>query len=80
MVWSEVFADCDHPRVTVGWSELEVVTRARNRLPVEAVTTSYQDRRSGGCDNTSSSVDGASFVQMTAADRATPPGAALRLG
>ena len=79
VVWSEVFADCDHPAVTAHWSGLEVVTRSGSRLSVGATTTSYQDRRSGGCDNTSSAVTDQAFVQATATDRATPAGSVLRL-
>lgn len=79
MVWSEVFADCDDPSVAVRWSDLEVVTRSGSALAVGAAMTSYQDRRSGGCDNTSSAVDGNTFVQTTATNRSTPPGTVLRL-
>jgi len=79
MVWSEVFADCDHPSVAVRWSDPEVVTRSGSRLAVGAVTVSYQDRRSGGCDNISSTVDDHGFVQRTATHRVTPPGAVLQL-
>jgi len=79
MVWSEVFADCDHPSVAVRWSELEVVTRGGSRLSVDASSTSYQDRGAGGCDNTSSAVDAHGFVQTTSAHREAPPGTILRL-
>lgn len=80
MVWSEVIADCDAPSVVVRWSELEVLTRSGSSWSVEAVATSYQDRRSGGCDNTSSSIDGAAFVQTTGVERVEAPGRLLRLG
>ena len=79
MVWSEVFADCHDPGVTVRWSEPEVVTTAGARLAVGAATTSYQDRASGGCDNTSSAVEGHAFLQTTATDRAAPARTVLRL-
>jgi hypothetical protein len=77
MVWSEVFADCDAPPVEVRWSGLEVVTASGERHAVPAVTTSYQRRADGGCDNTSSWVDGAELVQATATPRAAPAGTVL---
>lgn len=80
MVWSEVFADCDHPSVIVRWSDLEVVTGSGSRLSVDSTTTSYQDRSAGGCDNTSSTADRHAFVQTTAVQRATSPGTVLRIG
>jgi hypothetical protein len=79
MVWSEVFADCDHPPVAVRWSGLEVVTRSGRRVPVDAATASYQSRQQGGCDNTSSDADGDAFVQTTNSVRRTPPGANIQL-
>ena len=79
MVWSEVFADCDDPGVSVRWTDLEVVTRSGRRVPVDSVVTRYQHRHEGGCDNTSSWRHGNAFVQTTNAVRSTPPGARLRL-
>ena len=79
MVWSEVFADCDHPAVSVRWSGLEVVTRSGRRVPVTSAMASYQSREEGGCDNTSSESDGHTFVQTTGVVRTTPAGAVLRV-
>jgi hypothetical protein len=79
IVWSEVFADCDDPAVSVRWSDLEVVTRSGHRHHIDSVTTRYQSRHDGGCDNTSSESDGGAFVQTTNAVRASPPGAVLRV-
>lgn len=79
MVWSEVFADCDHPAISVRWSDLEVVTRSGRRVPVDSAVASYQSRQEGGCDNTSSETDGTAFVQTTNAIRRTASGASLRL-
>ncbi len=79
MVWSEVFADCDHPAVAVRWSGLEVVTRSGRHVAIDEATTSYQSRQQGGCDNTSSETDGDAFVQTTNSVRNTPPGSNLRL-
>lgn len=79
VVWSEVFADCDHPAVSVRWSDLEVVTRSGRRVAVDSVVASYQSRQEGGCDNISSETDGAAFVQTTNAVRRTSSGASLRV-
>jgi hypothetical protein len=80
MVWSEVFADCDHPAVSARWSDPELLTRSGRRVSVNAMTASYQSRRAGGCDNTSSDAIGRAFVQTTNAARKTHPGATLRIG
>ena len=79
LVWSEVFADCDDPSVSVRWTNLEVVTRSGNRVPVDSVVTRYQLRQEGGCDNTCSRTDGDAFVQTTNAARETPLGSRLRI-
>ena len=79
MVWSEVFADCDDPAVSVRWSGLEVVTRSGRQLPVHSVVARYQSRHEGGCDNTSSEIDGSAFVQTTNATRRSAPGVLLRV-
>ena len=79
VVWSEVFADCDDPAVSVRWSGLEVVTRSGRHLPVHSVVARYQSRHEGGCDNTSSDIDGLAFVQTTNATRRSAPGALLRV-
>ena len=79
MMWSEVFADCDHPAVSVRWSELEVVTRSGRRVPVTSAVTSYQSRQDGGCDNTNSRSDRHAFVQMTNVVRTPPRGARLQV-
>jgi hypothetical protein len=79
MVWSEVFADCDHPAVSVRWSNLVVVTRSGRRVPVDSALVAYQSRQDGGCDNTSSETDGKAFVQTTNTARTTPKGTMLRV-
>lgn len=80
LMWSEVFADCDHPAVSVHWSDLEVVTRSGDRVAVRSARVHYQPRSEGGCDNTSSAVDGPAFVQTTSTDRVSAPGTRLHLG
>jgi hypothetical protein len=81
MVWSEVFARCDHPSVTARWSSFEVVTAAGERLAPRAVQVNYQARAAGGCDNTTVAVepDGAGILQVTAAERVVAQGAVLPL-
>jgi hypothetical protein len=80
MVWSEVFADCDDPAVTVYWSDPTVVNRSGQQVPVRAAVTRYQSRHEGGCDNTFSTVDGDTFVQTTSTSRRSPAGTRLVLG
>lgn len=57
VVWSEVFARCDDPSVTVRWSQL-------TPAPADLRPT-YQSAADGGCDNTRSSRDGDGWVQQT---------------
>ena len=80
VMWSEVFADCDAPPVSVRWSDLEVVTASGQHVAVRSVRVNYQTRADGGCDNTTSSVDGVAFVQSTNSPRITPQDARLSLG
>jgi hypothetical protein len=61
MVWSEVFARCDDPRVVVRWSDL-------SPSPVH-VRASYQTHEDGGCANTVSIRDGDAYLQITNANR-----------
>jgi hypothetical protein len=79
MMWSEVFADCDHPSVSARWSAPTIVTSSGQHVPVRAAVTNYQSRGDGGCDNTSSTVDGDAFVQTTSALRGSPAGTRLVL-
>jgi hypothetical protein len=80
IVWSEVFANCDHPGVSVRWSDAEVVTRSGERVAIRSAIANYQRRSEGGCDNTSSTVEENAFVQRTSTRRVTPPGTRLDLG
>ena len=80
MVWSEVFARCDDPPVTVRWSEFEVVTDGGDRFAPAALVVNYQSHVEGGCANTTSVLDDRGGVlQITSTERTTPQGAALRL-
>ncbi len=79
VVWSEVFARCDHPSVTVRWSGLEAVARSGRRVAPAGLSVSYEPSRAGGCDNTDVAVDEVGILQVTNTRRTTPPGATLGL-
>ena len=81
MVWSEVFARCEHPSTVVRWSDLWGRTVDGEVRQVESVRTNYQRYEDGGCTNTDNrvAVDGAGWEQVTATDRITRSGATLRL-
>ena len=79
IVWSEVFAKCDDPSVTVRWSGLRAVTVEGEELEPEGLVTTYQSYRDGGCDNTNFEVDEVGVKQITSVERVTPPGAVLPL-
>lgn len=78
MVWSEAFARCDDPSVTVRWSDFEVVSDRGDRFAPTAVTVNYQSHADGGCANTTSALDGAGgILQVTNSDRVTRQGEAI---
>ena len=80
MVWSEVFARCDDPSVTVRWSDSEVVTDRGDRFAPAALAVNYQSYADGGCANTTSVPDDRGGVlQITNAERHTPQGTALSI-
>lgn len=79
MVWSEVFAHCDHPSVAVRWSDLEARAVDGELVRASAVRLNYQTFSDGGCANSNTSVDGNGFVQRTATARVNPTGARLAL-
>jgi hypothetical protein len=76
MVWSEVFARCEQPSVTVRWSDLHGVGEGGEMRP-DRVRVNYQSRADGGCDNTTVSVDELGVLQTTAVRRQVPQGALL---
>jgi hypothetical protein len=80
MVWSEVFARCDDPTVTVRWADFEVVTERGDRFAPTALAVNYQCHADGGCANTTSVLDHrGGALQVTSTERSTPQGAALSL-
>jgi hypothetical protein len=79
IVWSEVFAPCDHPSVVVRWSALRGVTAGRREVEAEGVLVNYQTFADGGCDNTNVEVDDTGVLQVTSTERMTPAGTVLPL-
>lgn len=80
VMWSEVFAACDAPSVSVRWSDLVVEHSDGVRTPVQTVETRYQAIAAGGCPNTDSRVDAEGFVQTTNTDRVHAAGTRLTVG
>ena len=81
LVWSEVFAACDHPSAAVRWSGFAGTTADGDTVHPRAVQVNYQRVVAGGCSNTSSDPEGpGAVVQRTNTARATPQGALLPLG
>lgn len=77
MVWSEVFARCEQPSVTVRWSNLVATTVRGETVRPGSVRVNYQSRAEGGCDNTTASVDELGILQTTCTRRQVPQGASL---
>ena len=80
VVWSEVFARCEHPSVTVRWTGLEAVTAEGERLAPRGLAVNYQAAAAGGCDNTTVATDGGGGVlQVTNAERRAQAGGVIHL-
>lgn len=81
MVWSEVFADCDHPTTSVRWTNLTADLAGGGEVRALSVRTNYQSFADGGCGNTNSFVDadGRGFVQRTNVERVNRGGSVLTL-
>lgn len=77
VVWSEVFARCDHPSVTVRWSDLEAVAASGRRVAPRGLSASYEPGTAGGCDNTNVAVDHIGVLQTTNTKRTVPAGASI---
>jgi hypothetical protein len=77
VVWSEVFARCEHPMVSVRWSGLAARTIAGKIVRPSHVRVNYQARERGGCDNTTVAVDELGLLQVTSVERSVPQGATL---
>jgi hypothetical protein len=79
MVWSEVFARCEQPSVSVRWSDFEAVADDGAVVRPRRVRVNYQSRADGGCDNMSVIPDELGLLQVTAVQREVPQGAILAL-
>lgn len=65
VVWSEVFAGCDAPSVTVRWTGLEARTAEGDVVRPTGVSVTYQDQAAAGCENTDVGLDDLGVVQTT---------------
>jgi hypothetical protein len=79
VMWSEVFARCDHPSAAVRWSAPQARTLDGIVVEPAAVLLNYQTPADGGCSNTSSFADGTGVVQRTNSDRLHQTGTRLGL-
>lgn len=79
VVWSEVFAHCDHPSAAVRWTDLVGIGLDGTRHDVRSVQLNYQTHQDGGCANTNTSTDDRGFVQRTATERLTQTGQTLNI-
>lgn len=79
VVWSEVFARCEDPSVSVRWSGMEGRTEAGDRVTPRGLSVNYQARVAGGCDNTTVRVDDLGVVQTTTAERTVAGGSVVPL-
>ncbi len=77
MVWSEVFAACDDPRVMVRWSGFGALTREGEVVHPRAMRVNYQAYDAGGCSNTNVLFDGDGIIQATNAERTVPQGSVV---
>ncbi len=83
MVWSEVFARCDAAPVRVAWHDPTAIDERGGVHHVGSARVNYQTVADGGCSNTdvsaSAGPEGPAWVQTTATERRTRPGARLQL-
>lgn len=79
VMWSEIFAPCEGPGVTVRWARPTWETEDGELVPVRRVELSYQRHADGGCANTSTVVEGDQVVQRTATTRVHDHGSMLAL-
>lgn len=79
VVWSEVFAPCDAPSVSVRWTDPVIVDAAGAVSRPLGYRVSYQTVERGGCSNTDVVVgDGRGVRQVTNRPRTTPDGEIVR--
>ena len=79
LVWSEVFARCEHPSVTVRWSGLEGTTATGEIVTPTRLKVSYQAETAGGCSNSNVTLDEEGVLQVTNTRRTVQHGAVIDL-
>lgn len=77
VMWSEVFARCDHPSVGVRWSDPAAVGLDGRAVAASRVAANYQSHADGGCANTDSRPGGDGVEQWTAVTRTVAQGTVL---
>jgi hypothetical protein len=77
MVWSEVFADCDAPSVTVRWSGFRAVDESGAVVTPTSAQVNYQSYEDGGCTNTTAMADDDGILQVTNTGRTVAQGVIL---
>lgn len=77
MTWSEVFARCEHPSVTVRWSDPVAVDDDAIAHRPARMSVNYQAQADGGCANTTTEADQVGIRQRTGTERLVPQGANL---
>lgn len=79
VVWSEVFAECDDPSVTVRWSDLSALTTDGAAVRPRSVSVTYQAASAGGCPNTTVAADHVGVLQTTNVRRTVGHGETIPL-
>jgi hypothetical protein len=77
VVWSEVFARCDDPTVTVRWSDPTAIRLDGTPATPARASVNYQSHEDGGCANTNSWAAAGGLWQATDTERLTPQGTLL---
>jgi len=77
VVWTEIFAPCDDPSVTVRWSSMKARTGEGLVVRPRLVTVTYQEKQAGGCPNTTVGSDDVGLLQTTNRRRTVGAGAEL---
>ncbi len=80
MVWSEVFARCDEPSVTVRWSGFQARTESGAVIRPDRLRVTFQSHAQGGCDNTNVRATAAGVLQVTNVPRDLRPEAVIPAG
>jgi hypothetical protein len=79
MTWSEVFARCEHPPVTVRWSDPVAFDELDRSVRPTEVAVNYQSHADGGCANTNAFIDDTGICQRTCCSRRVAQGSRLAL-